>query len=259
MEKSTTRVMCVDDDSATLELRKVLLDDAGYTVLTAQSGAEALRVLRDGSEVDVVLLDYLMPGMNGDELAQELRKRRPDLRLIAVSAVGQLPATFLSAIDGSIQKGQGPEVLLSAITSVLAGNRTPGAVQPSPALKTILCVEDERMELLLRKALFESEGFLVLQANSASVAMQAFQTQAVDAVLLDYWLSGKNGTAVAEEMKQLRPGIPIVMLSGFAPLPGEDVVVDVWLRKGTVEPEDIVSEIKRLISRRCDVQPTANL
>jgi DNA-binding NtrC family response regulator len=82
--------------------------------------------------------------------------------------------------------------------------------------------------------------------------MELFNRQHVDAVVMDYWLSGKNGTAVAEEMKKLRPRIPIVMLSGFSSLPGEGAVVDAWLRKGDVEPDEVVSEVKRLIDLRSE-------
>jgi DNA-binding NtrC family response regulator len=113
-------------------------------------------------------------------------------------------------------------------------------------------VDDEQLQLQLRKMVFESAGFMVLQARSAATAMEAFESQNVDAVVMDYWLSGKNGTAVAEEMKRLRPRIPIVMLSGFSALPGEGVLVDAWLRKADSAPEDVVHEVRRLIGLRAD-------
>jgi len=78
-------------------------------------------------------------------------------------------------------------------------------------------------------------------------------------VVMDYWLSGKSGTAVADEMKRFRPRIPIVMLSGSPALPGENMVVDAWLRKGSVNPDDIVNEVNRLISLRADVFRADNL
>jgi CheY-like chemotaxis protein len=254
LESCAKRVLCVDDDSTILQLRRLFLDAAGYSVLTAASGSEALELLAERVDVDLVLLDYLMPGMNGDELAGKLRDRYPGLRLIAVSAVGQLPPTLLNAVDSHVQKGQDPEVLLSVMSTVLAGSTlarsTSGEVpdRASPQ-KTVLCVEDEKLQLQLRKMLFESAGFVVLQAQSSNDAMEAFNSHHVDAVVMDYWLSDKNGTAVAEEMKRLRPRMPIVMLSGFASLPGEGLVVDAWLRKAEVQPEDIVNEIRRLILR----------
>lgn len=253
---SAKRVLCVDDDDAILRLRKVLLDAAGYSVITAASGPEALETLTKGTVVDLVLLDYLMPGMNGDVLAENLRQRYPNLRLIAVSAVGQLPATLLNAVDSHVQKGQDPEILLSVISAVLAQSAGQHNEKLNSA-KTVLCVEDEKLQLQLRKVLFESAGFHVLQAQSASAAMEVFRSHHIDAVVMDYWLSDRNGTAVAEEMKRQRPRIPIVMLSGFASLPGEGAVVDAWLRKAEAEPEDVVNEVRRLITLRSDAQQSA--
>ncbi len=201
--------------------------------------------------VNLVLLDYRMPGMNGDELARKLRQQYPSVRLIAVSAVGQLPSAFLEAVDGRVQKGHDPETLLSAVAEILARPRRPSVEEPT-SRRTVLCVEDNPMELQLRKLLFESAGFIVVQARSASAALELFMSQHVDAVVLDYWLSDRNGTLVAEEMKRLQPRIPIVMLSGYSSLPGEGVVVDGWLRKGEAEPEEIVNCVNRMISFRTD-------
>jgi len=117
--RPTTEVLCVDDDADTLKLRKLVLEAAGYNVLLANSAENAISILANGKEVDLVLLDYLMPDMNGDELAMHLRRQFPELALIAISAVGQLPQDLLQAVDAHLQKGQDPEVLLSTISDVL--------------------------------------------------------------------------------------------------------------------------------------------
>lgn len=260
METCPGRILCVDDDLVTLRLRKVLLEAAGYSVFLASSGAEALRMLSEGTEIDLVLLDYMMPEMNGNELASKLRALYPHLRLIAVSAVGQLPATLVNAVDSHVQKGHDPELLLSVISAVLAGSGPAGSPGNSQVQspKTILCVDDEKLQLQLRKALLESAGFVVLAAQSSDDAMEMFRTHHVDAVVTDYWLSGNNGTALAEQMKRLRPRIPILMLSGFSSLPGEGAVVDAWLRKAEVEPEELIETVNRLIGLRSDSQQGAN-
>jgi CheY-like chemotaxis protein len=252
----TQSILCVDDDSATLRVRRLLLEAAGYTVLTADSGAKALELLAQGVNANLVLLDYLMPGMNGDELAEKLREAYPDLPLVVISAVGQLPTRMLRAVNSRLQKGQDPEVLLSTVSTVLGQAEDQPRNEQLPPRKTVLCVEDEQLELQLRKMLLESAGFSVLQAKCASTAMEVFRSQPVDAVVMDYWLSGTNGTTVAEEMKRLRPRTPIVMLSGFCSLPGEGAVVDAWLRKADIEPEDLVNEVRRLIDLRAYTQQT---
>lgn len=246
------RILCVDDDTDTLKARKLLLESAGYVVLTVSSGAAAVDLLRGGTRVDLVILDFSMGAMNGDELARNLRSAFPELPLIVVSAVEDLPQELLDSVDGRVRKGQNPEVLLSTISSVLGRSRDAKkrAVDRNQDRRTVLCVDDEQLQLQLRIILFESAGFNVLQARSAATALELFRSQRVDAVVMDYWLSGTNGTAVAEEMKKLNPRIPIVMLSGYSSLPGEGAVVDAWLRKAQVEPEEIVNSVKKLIEIR---------
>jgi CheY-like chemotaxis protein len=249
MESHVKHILCVDDDLDTLKVRKLLLGSAGYSVLTADSGTEALKILAQGMDVDLVLLDYMMPGMKGDELAAKLREQYPKIKLIAVSAVGQLPLTFLELVDSNVQKGHDPEALLSTVSAVLQQPSRHAQKEGAVSSMTILCVEDERLQLQMRKMLLESAGFVVLEAQSANEALELFQSREVDAVVMDYWLSGKNGTAVAEEMKRISPRIPIVMLSGFSSLPGESAIVDAWLRKAEVQPEDLINEVRRLVDR----------
>ena len=239
--------MCVDDDPGTLKARKLLLEAAGYSVLTASSGEEALQQLAQGIEADLVILDFSMGAMNGDVLAGELRERYPELPLIAVSAVVELPDSFLKSVNQHVRKAQSPEVLLSTISEVLSQAGAHDKKVQSSSAGTVLCVDDEQLQLQLRTLLFESAGFKVLQARSADAALDLFRSQHIDAVVMDYWLSGTNGTAVAEEMKKCHPEVPIIMLSGYSSLPGEGAVVDQWLRKAQVEPEEIVNAVKKLI------------
>jgi CheY-like chemotaxis protein len=121
-----------------------------------------------------------------------------------------------------------------------------------PRKRVILCVEDEDLQLKSRRMLFESAGFQVVEAQSAAEAVSVFRSVRVDAVVMDYWLSGQggNGTAAAEEMKRINSDIPIVMFSTFTSLPGETSVVDLWMRKGATEPEVLVREVERLIDLR---------
>lgn len=117
----------------------------------------------------------------------------------------------------------------------------------SPTRMTVLCVEDEDQQLKLRKLLFESEGFNVLTAQTGRQALELFQAHAVDAVVLDYWMAGMNGMAVATELKRLRPTIPIIVLSGWTSLPGETIgLVDAWFQKAQIQPADLVSAVSRL-------------
>jgi signal transduction histidine kinase/ActR/RegA family two-component response regulator len=74
-------VLLVDDDHAVREVTAGMLKDLGYTVLEAGSGGAAFEML-DGAHVDLALLDFAMPGMNGAEVAKEIRIRRPNIPIL---------------------------------------------------------------------------------------------------------------------------------------------------------------------------------
>ena len=67
-------VLCIDDDGTGLSLRKMMLEEEGYYVFTANSGEEGLALL-DAQRIDAVILDYRMPEMNGGEVARRIRDR----------------------------------------------------------------------------------------------------------------------------------------------------------------------------------------
>ena len=78
-------LLCIDDNADVLECEKSFLETFGYTVLTAASGGKGLE-LASLHPVDVVIVDYFMPGMNGQEVAIEMRRLRPHAPIIMLSA-----------------------------------------------------------------------------------------------------------------------------------------------------------------------------
>ena len=100
-------ILCVDDEENQLAVRKLVLESKGYAVLTAPSGQQALLLLTQ-HPVDLVLSDHLMPGLTGAELARQIKGQKPELPVILISAVNELPADaayadlFMSKLDGPI-------------------------------------------------------------------------------------------------------------------------------------------------------------
>jgi CheY-like chemotaxis protein len=97
----------------------------------------------------------------------------------------------------------------------------------------ILCIDDEPAAIQARKLLLESEGHRVVDVSTGEEGLRQFRSQQFDAVIVDYWMSGMNGLAVAREIKKLNPSMPVIMLSGLPELPGEAVgLADRWILKG---------------------------
>ena len=78
-----TKVLLVDDEPAILTALTYLVKRSGYEVKTATDGASALAVLAEGWHPDLAVLDVMMPGMTGFELATEIRSR-PDLMDLSI-------------------------------------------------------------------------------------------------------------------------------------------------------------------------------
>lgn len=111
-------ILCIDDESAALSVRKRVLETAGHHVVTARSGAEGIQLFQL-QPLDLVLLDYWMPGMNGIVTARELRRISPSVPMIILSGLAQLPDETIGVVDRWILKDEGPEFLLNTITALL--------------------------------------------------------------------------------------------------------------------------------------------
>src|SRR5580658_7153538 len=98
-----TVLLCIDDNEDVLECEKSLLESFGYTVLTAASGGKGLELASQYS-VDVVILDYVMPEMNGQEVALEMRRLKPLAPIILLTGAVDIPRQTLNLVDALIVK-----------------------------------------------------------------------------------------------------------------------------------------------------------
>jgi CheY-like chemotaxis protein/two-component sensor histidine kinase len=83
-------ILVVDDDALIAMSTADMLRDLGHTVLEAESGAGALKILKEGSAIDILVTDQAMPGMRGSELAVEARALRPNLRVLLATGYSDL-------------------------------------------------------------------------------------------------------------------------------------------------------------------------
>jgi CheY-like chemotaxis protein len=111
-------VLCVDDQRSGLEGRKMLLEEAGLKVLIATGGAEALQLFAC-NPVDLVLLDYHMPGMSGDVVAEHMKANQPDVPIALLSADEGLPEMALTWVDAFVSKNESPANLLQIVKHLL--------------------------------------------------------------------------------------------------------------------------------------------
>ncbi|MEJ5221786.1 MAG: PAS domain S-box protein, partial [Tepidiforma sp.] len=115
-------ILVVDDDETVRNVTRRMLQHAGYTVLLAADGAEALACYRDHPGIDLVLLDMTMPHMDGEETFRELRRVDPRVRVLLTSGYNEQDATERFAgkgLAGFIQKPYRPLDLLEKVREAL--------------------------------------------------------------------------------------------------------------------------------------------
>jgi CheY-like chemotaxis protein len=117
-------ILVADDESAILGLAALSLDALGHRSLTAANGQEALDLfMRQGPEIDAVLLDLTMPRMNGEETARHIRAINPEVPIVLVSGYGREDVESrvdCSLFSGFLQKPFVLDSLAAAIENALA-------------------------------------------------------------------------------------------------------------------------------------------
>jgi len=108
-------VLCIDDNRNVLELHKSLLESNGYRVLIALDGPTGIALTRKHS-IDAMVLDFNMPGMDGNEVAAVMTKQQPKLPIVICSGyIDEIPESLRWFADALLQKADAPGALLSVV------------------------------------------------------------------------------------------------------------------------------------------------
>jgi PAS domain S-box-containing protein len=123
-------VLVVDDDEAVRSVARMMLETAGYTVITAVDGVEGVEAFgAHAGEIDLVILDMTMPRMDGEEAYRRMRNIRADVRVILSSGYSEMDAVnrFTGKhLAGFIQKPYRARNLVEKVSEALSGNGRPG-------------------------------------------------------------------------------------------------------------------------------------
>jgi len=117
MSTSGHLVLCVDDETVGLQVRRLILERSGYQVITAVDGKSGLSLF-ESHPVEAVVLDYAMPGMHGGEVAALMRERKPHVPILLLSAYLDIPPEITNRVNVYMTKGEGPPALLEKLGSL---------------------------------------------------------------------------------------------------------------------------------------------
>ncbi|MGH9498829.1 MAG: response regulator [Terriglobales bacterium] len=113
-------ILCIDDDPLILEILRALLTHSGGSVLTATDGISGIALARQHN-VDVVVLDFHMSGLDGNQVAQVLMREDPTLPVVVWSgSVDNIPECLKWFADAVLRKEDGTEALVSTVEEIVA-------------------------------------------------------------------------------------------------------------------------------------------
>ena len=127
---SAPRVLLVDDEIPQLLLRAQVMTLRGFPVLTAASPDDAISIVAEEAfeKVELVVVDYNMPGMNGCDLADLLKVIRPELKIILYSGTTDVPRNQMTSIDTFVSKTDGMAALIAKVTELAQVGGSPTTI-----------------------------------------------------------------------------------------------------------------------------------
>ena len=211
-------ILIVEDEGDLLHLADQYLSSLGYRTRLAESAVQALEILAEEEEIDLLFSDVVMPGsMNGYELAQQATEQRPGLKVLLTSGytaraiVNNGLARFSAHL---LSKPYRKDDLAQRIRLVLDETRLTGC--------TILVVDDEESVRELYKLNLEKLGCKTITARDGDQAITLYRQslesgEPVDVVILDLSMPGSmGGKEVADKIRALDPHAKMIVASGYS-------------------------------------------
>jgi DNA-binding response OmpR family regulator len=215
-------LLVVDDSLTAREGLRVVLEAKGYRILTAPDGEEGLRLAAQHLP-DAILVDGLMPGMDGIAMIRRLKldaalRHIPTLLLTAsMGADGELQALD-SGADGFMRKSDPLDAVLMRLGALLR-NREATASHPAIASlggpRRLLAVDDSLTYLSELAERMREDGYDVAMAHSGEEALQLLEVERVDCILMDLMMPGMSGHETCRKIRATADlkDLPVLILT----------------------------------------------
>jgi two-component system cell cycle response regulator len=266
--------LVVDDNPKNIKLLSTYLKADGHVALSALSGPEALHLART-SHPDIILLDIMMPGMDGFEVTRELKQdaRTSIIPIIMVTALHSTEDRIRGLDTGAdefLSKPVNRTELITRIRSLfklkLAQDELRNRAElvtrisnqvmdlESPGADNVLLVEDDEMLAKHISTTLTSKGYSMVRAHNGSAALEAIKQFTPNIILLDLLLPDRSGQEMISQFKsdeRLRE-VPILVITALQDLETKveaiDIGADDYLVK-PIESAELVARIRAALRR----------
>jgi signal transduction histidine kinase/CheY-like chemotaxis protein/HPt (histidine-containing phosphotransfer) domain-containing protein len=254
------RILVVDDIELNRSIFARQLEADGAVVAEAEGGLECLAALKQAQEsgqpFDIVLLDHMMPGLAGDDVAERIRAdaslRQP--RIVLASSIGVPLSTDRAAsagIDAFLTKPVRHQVLVDCLAGLVGQDDDANRAATAPAAEAaasssagrglILLAEDNEINTLLACTLLEEAGYTVECAVNGREAVAAAQRCRFDLILMDVQMPEMDGLEATRLIRKLggpAAQTPIVAMTANAMRSDQDTCLDAGMNDFVSKPID---------------------
>jgi PAS domain S-box-containing protein len=208
-------VLVAEDQQLVRELAIETLEGLGYLVLSAANGSEALLVSdHHAGPIHLLLTDVVMPGIDGGNLAGRIGALRPETKVIFTSGYTDEVLAAHEAVHAGapyLQKPFTPTALAAKVREVLGASAPPVSTSHR---RTVLVVDDDESVRKLFPELLGSEYDTLLAADGSEAMDVCRRNANVNLVITDLFMPHQDGIETIQALRELRPGIPIIAISG---------------------------------------------
>lgn len=206
------RVLVVDDNAGLLQTFSLILKRRGYDVDMAEDGISAVEKF-DKHGYDVILMDIVMPRMNGVEAFRKIKEMDPAAKVILMTAYFD---------DDGIKKAL-EEGVYSAINKPVDIARLLDMIKEATAVTSVLIVDDDEDFCRTMAGVLESKGYRVSTITSGQDAINIARLKEIQVAFIDIKMPDMNGLETYLRMKEINPDMVGVMMTAYRDEVGDTI------------------------------------
>ncbi|MCH8976784.1 MAG: response regulator [Proteobacteria bacterium] len=234
------RILVVDDDRDFAESMGDLITLEGHQPILAYNGIEALEIFKQNN-IDLILIDYMMPGLNGIETLSEIRKLNSAVPVVMITAFANK-----EFIDDAKQQG-----VIDILNKPFNVNKLMEIISNIKNLFNILLLDDDKDFADSLSTALSDEGFKVNVAYNTKQALDCISDSEIQLLILDIRINGKTGIDFWYSIREVHPNLPTIFISGYTDQFFDQIEEIMKLTKIEVmnkpfAPSELISTIRHL-------------